>query len=251
MGQGDGDDQRIYRYEGAADHRPGRDFEPAHGNEDTIAAIERHIEAHIGPIDTVFHEIISDLVHIDVHVVPATDDRPYAALVTSGMSDRPMTIPDDLAGEVSPHAEVVVLLPPDWPLDTEAWEDERHYWPVRWLKLLARFPHTHDTWLGHWHTMPNGDPAEPLSDDVPFTGVLILPPLVPGDDFRTLETDDGRSITFLTYVPLHQDEMDLKLAKGVDALLDAFEAAGVSELLDPARPSSVGGRRRRGLFRRR
>lgn len=252
MSQGD-DDQRFYRYEGSPDERPGRDFEPAHGDPATIEAVERHIAEHIGPVETVHHEIISDLVHLDVHVVPATAERPWSALVTSGMSDRPMTIPADLEGEISPHAEMVLILPPDWPLDHDSWSEERHYWPIRWLKILARFPHEHRTWLWPSHTIPNGDPPEELTDDSAFIGVMITPPVVPPDAFRELVTEDGRVITFMSFVPLHQDEMDLKVARGADPLFDALDAAGVTELLDPARPSSVAGGspKRRGLFRRR
>ncbi|MEL6254370.1 MAG: hypothetical protein AAFR87_20345 [Bacteroidota bacterium] len=39
-------------------------FISAHGNEVNIEAIRDHIEEHIGPIESVFHEIISHLVHI-------------------------------------------------------------------------------------------------------------------------------------------------------------------------------------------
>jgi hypothetical protein len=40
-------------------------------------------------------------------------------------------------------------------------------------------------------------------------------------------------------VPLHPAEVRLKLTEGTDALLQAFDGVAVSELFDPARPSSV------------
>ncbi|WP_251274378.1 hypothetical protein, partial [Enterobacter hormaechei] len=52
-------------------HRREKDFVPAIGEEQHIEAISAHLERHLGPVSGVFHEIISDLVHIDVHVVPA------------------------------------------------------------------------------------------------------------------------------------------------------------------------------------
>lgn len=241
------DEQRIYRYE----QRTDRDLEPAQGDDATIAAVGAHLERHIGPVETVFHEIVSDLVHVDIHMVLPAPDRPYAALMTSGMSDRPMTLPAELDGELSPHAEICLLLPPDWPLDEDAWQDERHYWPIRWMKVLARFPHEYDSWLGAWHTMPNGDPPEPVAPGSPFVGVMIAPPLTPPPEFGTLELPDGRVVTVLTFLPLHADEMELKVRSGADPLLEALDAAGVGDVLDGARPSALGGRRRRGLFRRR
>jgi PAS domain-containing protein len=42
-------------------------------------------------------------------------------------------------------AELLVCLPADWPVTEEAFEDERNYWPVRWLKQVARFVHEYKT----------------------------------------------------------------------------------------------------------
>ncbi len=69
-------------------------FEVAIGDGDHIDAISEHIEQHIGEVTMVFHEIVSDLVHIDVHHVLPTEDRDFHTLITSGMSDKPMNVPD-------------------------------------------------------------------------------------------------------------------------------------------------------------
>ena len=71
--------QPIFRH-GARE----REFQLAIGDEDSIERISAHIEEHIGPVAGVFHELISDLVHIDVHMVAPTDERPYHTLFTSG-----------------------------------------------------------------------------------------------------------------------------------------------------------------------
>lgn len=49
---------------------------------------------------------------------------------------------------------------------------------------------------------------------------------------------DGR-ISRLAVIPLHPAEIQLKLDQGASALIEAFDRAGVSELVDPRRPSSV------------
>lgn len=64
--------------------------------EEFIQEISAHIEKHLGPVETVFHEVVSDTVHIDVHIVKPTVKFPFVRLVTSGMSDLPMTTPDDV-----------------------------------------------------------------------------------------------------------------------------------------------------------
>lgn len=215
----------------------GRQWEPAPaGDREAATAIDEHIARYFGAPETVWHELASDLVHVDVHVTPPRPDRPLYTLVTSGMSDRPMNVPPVVDAR---YAELMIVLPPDWPLTAEAFRDEAAYWPVRLLKTIARLPHAYGTWIGPGHTIPNGDPPEPYAPGVPFTGVLVAPVLRCEDAARTIVTSEGRRISLLALIPVHQAEMDLKLTSGSDALYDAFDRAGVSEVLDPGRPSSV------------
>ena len=82
--------QPVYR------HTPrDREFEPAFGDPRAIEAISRHVGRYVGKVAHVFHEIVSDLVHVDVHLVPPQPNGDFVTLVTSGMSDRPMTLPAD------------------------------------------------------------------------------------------------------------------------------------------------------------
>lgn len=98
----------IYRYENV---KP-KDFTPATGDGDNIEAISAHIEKHIGPISTVYHELVSDLVHIDVHWIEPSEEFPFHTFVTSGMSDHPMTVPEGM--EEAKYAELCILLPEEW-----------------------------------------------------------------------------------------------------------------------------------------
>lgn len=232
-------DASAPRGSGVLRHAPReRGWEPAAGP-DTAAleAIDRHIERYFGPIAFVWHEIVSDLVHVDVHVVEPSEARPYFTLVTSGMSDRPMTV---AAGDGSrPYAELMISLPPDWPLSAEAMRDENVYWPIRLLKMVARLPHEYDTWIAEWHSIPNGDPAEPYAPGTPFAGVLVAPMVRCEPAARTITTDDGKQIALLALVPLHPDELNLKVTRGTDALIEALNGVSVSEVFDPGRPSGV------------
>jgi hypothetical protein len=232
-------DDRTPRGAGVVRHTAQtREFEPAGAGEpDTLEAIERHVESHFGPIVTVWHEIVSDLVHVDVHVVEPSADRPYYTLVTSGMSDRPMTVPPD--ADCSRFAELMLCLPADWPLTANASTDERAYWPIRLLKTVARLPHEYETWIAEWHSMPNGDPAEPYAPGTQFVGVVVVQMIHCAPEAREIITDSGRRISLLALVPLHPAEMILKLTGGTGALIDALDRARITEVLDPARPSSV------------
>lgn len=220
----------LYKHQARA---PG--WVPPDMSESNLRAIEEHIEEHIGKVDYVWHELVSDLVHIDIHVIKPTAERPWFTLVTSGMSDLPMHPPE--GAEDYTHAEIMLCLPPTWKLGQEHFEDERNYWPVRWLKMLARLPHEYQTWLSYWHTVPNGDPAEPLANDTSLVGFMLVPPMTTSVEFHELLVPPARTIRFLAAIPLTKDEMAFKLQAGAGELLDRLEQAKVTELVNPARKS--------------
>jgi hypothetical protein len=211
------------------------DDAPSGGDPRLIERVDAHIGKHIGPVDQVFHEMVSPYVHVDVHHVPPAADRPFHALVTSGMSELPMTTPP--GAEAFQYAELIVLLPPAWPLSQEAFEDEANYWPVRWLKQLARLPHEFGTWLGYGHSIPNGDPPVPFAPTTKLSGMLLATAVSLPEAASELRLDDERSVFFWTVIPLYAEEMELKLRKGADALLDKLANAGITDIIDPTRPN--------------
>jgi len=222
---------RIFRH-GRGGEKPAGAASPEHADDESIS---NHVADKIGPIETVYHELVSDVVHVDVHWVKATDSRPFHVLVTSGMSALPMTVPE---GDPSAHyAELFALLPENWKMQHDAWRDERWYWPVRWLKLLARLPHEYRTWLGFGHTVPNGDPPKPFAPNTDLCSVLVMKSISLPVEAQSMQLRDGTPLEFFTLYPLHANELECKLREGTDALLDRFDAAGVSDVIDPLRPS--------------
>jgi hypothetical protein len=216
-------------------HREGpRSFLPPPAELGT-ETIVRHIERHLGPIESVFHELLSDAVHLDVHWVKPTPARPFHLLVTSGMSDRPMKVPPKL--DAPRRIELVATLPERWDIGSDAFQNENWYWPLRLLKTLARFPHKYDTWIGEGHTVTNDDPPQPFAPGTRLCGTILLAPQHAPEAFRDLRLPDGRMIRFLAVVPVHDAEMTLKTRSGTEALLERLRKAGVTDVIEPARPS--------------
>lgn len=201
-------------------------------------AIEQHVERHAGGRLQVFHELVSDIVHLDLLVVPPHVERDYWTVVTSGMSALPMPTPP--GREDCQFSELMLCLPASWRIQTEDFADEQNWWPLRLLKDLARLPHEFDFWLWAGHTVPNEDPPVPYDVGTSFCGAMIARPILFGKEFQTLQLSD-RTIAFHSVLPLYQSEMDLKVQQGLDALFDAFEANSptISELFDPDRPNAV------------
>lgn len=168
-------------------------------------------------------------------------------LEPAGGDEAPMNAPE--GAEEWRYAELLCVLPADWPVSQKAFEDERHYWPVRWLKTLARLPHEHDTWLGPGHTIPHGDPPEPFVPGTALCSSIVLLPYAFNPDIRSL-THAGHNIKMLMMVPLTLAEQELKLSRGSEALESAIEASGIAwpDLFRPDRPCVAAGaakRRRR------
>ncbi len=224
----------------------------AEGATPFLPEIERHIERTIGPSPMVFHEIVSPEVHLDLHIVPPQESEPdedhpfgtnHYTVITSGLSSRPMNLPAG-APDSMRYAELMIALPPDWPgllpdgtFDGEAMKDEANWWPFRWLKQVARMPHEYNTFIGPGHTIPNGDPAEPFAPGTELCCMLVLIPLL-APKSRTLLINDDITINFYALWPLYQQEMELKLKQGMDALIDKMDGIGATELIDIRRENT-------------
>jgi hypothetical protein len=217
-------------------HEEATPFEGPRG-EACLEQISDHIEAYLGKVEAVFHEIVSDTVHVDVHFVKPSQQFPFVRLVTSGMSDLPMAIPE--GSDTARYLELVVTLPGDWRLDQNSFKDEAWYWPVRLIKMLARLPHKYNTWLGRGHTVPHGDPAKPYASNTKLCGAIILPSATVPDGFYKLRIDENKEIVFLSVVPLYEEEMNLKLRLGTDELLNRLDKVGVNDIIDPARRNAA------------
>jgi len=200
-----------------------------------IDAVSKHIMRWVGPISLVFHEATSEIVHVDLHWVASTGDRPFEVLVTSGMSERPMATPK--GEDVPRYAEVCAILPAGWPLYGPALDDERNYWPLQMLKELARHPHVFKTWLGSGHSLNEGaGPAKPFAPNTRLSSVILLESNTLPKPFQVLRrAPGGREIHFLVAVPLYWEELQLKLREGTCALLEAFASHGVTDCIDPHR----------------
>nr|WP_246418078.1 suppressor of fused domain protein [Haloferula luteola] len=202
---------------------------------ENLEEIDAHLMKHLGEVSWVFHEIVSTTIHLDLHIIPPTEARPWNTLVTTGMSEIPMNVPE--GAEPFRLAELLIRLPADWPLRHEDFEKEEFYWPLRWLKILARFAHEYQTWLGYGHTVPNGNPPKPVVDSVPFVGMLLAAPMEVPEGFSPMMLSDGHPVHFWSMIPITAEEMDFKLKHGADALLERLLAAGHSDLLNVHRES--------------
>ena len=208
--------------------------EPEVYTEDEMKVIENHIQQYFGKFENVFHELASPDIHVDICVVPPSEERDYYTLVTMGMGAHRMNVPEELAEYKLERAELAIALPKDWKIKKENFEDEKWFWVVRLLKDLARLPIASDTWLGFGHTM---DHEENFAENTKLCAAMLTAPQGTDDGSEVCILPSGEEVNFYQVIPLYRDELEYKLARGADALLDKME--GISFVVEPDRQDAI------------
>ena len=196
-----------------------------------IECLEAHIEKHYGKFEGVFHELVSPDIHVDIAMIAPSPERNYWVMVTMGMGAKPMNVPPELKEYRLERAEMMMCLPLDWQIDNNA---EEWYWPLRWLKIMARLPGDADTWLGWGHTVPKGSP---MADNTALSGVLLVNPGAFETEAYACELPNGEVVNFYQLLPLYDEEMNYKLEHGAEALLGLMDGATL-EYMHPDRKNA-------------
>lgn len=201
-------------------------------------SLAAHIVEHFGPIEGEIPVPTEGGLLTLLHV-PPSPDRPFHTLVTCGLSAEAMAVPDDQP-DLPRFAELLLLLPFQWPVDEAGIQHPRTAWPLRVLASVASFPHAQGAWLGAGHSLPNGHPPAPFAPDLDFCGVVLAPPMSLAPPARSFVREDGVSVALYALLPVFERELELKQEQGASALLKRFDAAGVNELLQVRRASVAG-----------
>ncbi|MCL2636826.1 MAG: suppressor of fused domain protein [Oscillospiraceae bacterium] len=189
--------------------------------------LKAHIETHFGKAEKVFHEKESESVQVNILLIKPTEKHEGYTLVTSGAGAFRMEIPEDYEHPInSRRAEYIIRLPAHWEFpeqtsDEEDGEpDEKLYWPLRWLKILARMPVMQGVWLGWGHTVPGG---EVFAENTGFCCVLVEMPHKFGSKAFKADIGAEELVHFYQLIPIYREEMDFKIKNGTHELMDMFD----------------------------
>ena len=240
----------VYRHPGPKAAPPPAETAPA--TTPYMEQIAHHIEQTIGVSPMIFHEIVSEGIKLDLFIVPPTHQPPseehplgtsHFTVITAGLSAKPQAVPAEAREDISPLQELMIALPGDWPgmnedgtFDKNVINEDKHWWPFAFLKMVARMPAEYETFLAPGVTIPNGEEADPFADNTKFGCMMaFLPMLSPAA--AQLQIDDRTRIDFYALWPIYKEEMQLKLDKGLEPLLKKMMEAEVSELIALDRPN--------------
>lgn len=188
-------------------------------SEEELDQYDSYIIEQFGEYKEVFHEIVSPDIHLDVIIIPPTEDSNYYKLITMGMGAYKMNVPDKFKQYELERAELVIYLPPTWNIKSDKEED---YWPIRQLKSLARLPIQCNTWLGFGHTVSSDEENSAYADNTNFCSMMLLTAVNKNYEKLDLRMKTKGKINFYQLFPLYKEELDYKMAHDADALLNLF-----------------------------
>ncbi len=186
----------------------------------------------LGPVQPLaLVEVLSTEPPIAVHMIAAAPERNYITLFTTGMSARPMMVPpgeDDYR-----FAELFIQLPANWPLTEKELANPANGWPIHWLRSIAKYPHQHNTWLGHPVTiLTNGDPPEPLSPSIQCTCIMLM------EQYK-ISINGLMNMNLYQIIPIYNEERHLEVVSGLPALMDALDRNHISLIIDTKRRNAA------------
>jgi len=206
---------------------------PKYYNEKEIASIETFITERFGSYGNVFHELVSPDIHLDVAIIDPTPERDHYTLVTMGAGAHIMNLPKGFPKDTLGRSELMIRLPPDWNIESD---EERWYWPIRWLKIVARVPIDQDTWIGWGHTIPTG---EPVAENTEFECMLLANPENYDESAVRCQLPNGDFVNFYQILPIYEDEMEFKINVDATPLVDLLYEKDIHGVVDIRRKSVV------------
>ena len=184
----------------------------------------------------VWHEILPIVPHIDIHIFPPSAElgRNFITLITSGMSDERMTLPNGI-DEKYGRAEIIFYIASD---ETKKYQTEKP-WYVKAMSFYAHFPFNYKTWLAFSHTLPNGDPPAPVVEGSKLTTALFLPAIFEPKEFVKEFKLGNETVNFLWLSFLSDKETEFKLKYGYDKLTAKLNQDNFPRVFNPFRPPIV------------
>lgn len=198
-------------------------------SENDLNAYEKMVTDHIGEFDTIFHEIVSPDLHIDIIPVFPSEKRDYYTLITMGMGGYSMPVPSNY-GRMN-RTEIAIRLPKDW--NIQSTNEGKWYWPIRMLKILARMPYNEKSWLGLYHDIDFGDS---FSEDTELCGVMLD---FFDKDIAPLTLGNGDQLVIYNAIPIYRSEMKFKNVENAQALIEKMNDAILHGPLNIHRDSVV------------
>ena len=194
-------------------------FDPYRPDPALIKLREDAYEAAFSVPAQILHSTDNKAPHIDLYVFPPAGQRDFFAVVTGGMSDLALAIPEGRTAQS--HVELIMGI------------GQHQHWATNLLKLVAEYPFDQRTFYDVHHTVPFGGE---LGDGSSLSAFLFVRPRFLPEALAGLEVG-GRRIGFLQAVPITTAEHEFAVSEGSAKLEALLEPRGYLITRDPNRAS--------------
>lgn len=186
-----------------------------------------------------FRETISDRCQIEINIMAPTSAGNYYVVYTTGLSDLPMPLPEELAEqETLTHAELYCFLPASWnPVAVAEHGDEapeNDLWPVKMVRFLAGQVHNEGKLLHNGLMLPNGEEYEAICSEAKMGGYVLSQ--LDGDIGGVL-TNDETAVNFLMVIPAYREEIRYGIIYGMDELNRRYDSGKLPMVANLRRPN--------------
>ncbi len=178
----------------------------------------------------VFHELVSEKVHIDLHLLEPTEEFPYFVLFTTGMSDLPMNLEGSewAFKKIYERSELFCILNPE----------EFPVWMIELMKKCAIYPHICNSFIIQYNTLQLTEDNHPFADDTELSSVFFTTLKDTaicekyGDKLEYIQTTDSNYINLLYLYPIYAEELEYKLENDSHMLFEKLFPNGIASIKD-------------------
>lgn len=207
--------------------------------EDEFNELTSYIEKSFGgKITNIYHEKVSEHVHIDIVEVGPSKGADYYKLVSVGAGVYEMNVPWKLKGYSLEHAELVMLLPKENKISLD---NPESIWPIIKMKEIIRTPIRENSWLGYGHTFGDGEPLT-KDTDMKWIGLVIA---CDKDCQQMIYNTGDKVINYYQMLPMHNDELRYKKKHSMDELINKLDDKDIPIMMDLKRENSCKNRFRK------
>lgn len=172
-------------------------------SKDEINQLEQFIKNKYGEYTSVYHELYSPDIHLDILIVPPSKKDNYYKLITKGMGAYKMNVPQQLKDCDIDRAELVIYLPPDWNFN-----QKDNSWIISLLKVIARTPIFENGWIGYGQTFSQTiEGTMPYSSNTGFSNAILFNSNDYLKNKNELYIPTKGKINFFQVVPIYREEM--------------------------------------------
>lgn len=201
--------------------------------------LDDHLSNFFSPYEIIVFEELNPIgFQLDVFCIRPRGAS-YQVILTSGMSTAAMQVPHKVSDPVgNKYAELMMVLPADWPLSATMPSDMSQDWPVTVLKQIARLPFQHKAFVSWGNTVLHDRYFQPYHESVGFIGSLLTRTVTRPDVFRRIISPHG-PINILSVFPIYKEELLFIEENGYEAFRRILGEQKVVEILDVDRPNLI------------